>query len=103
MELSLPTPRVALAGAGVFTGCACLVLAGHLLGARLESQDPRVHIGAPPLVGMFHLQVGARLLAPAALAAAAVLGAPAAARRLAWRPLLAATWVLAAARATLLG
>ncbi len=73
------------------------MLGGHLLGARLVEADPLVHIGAPPLVGSFDLQISPALAAPVALATAAVAFGPVLARRLPWRRLLATAWLAGAA------
>jgi hypothetical protein len=80
-----------------------LVAAGHLLGQRLEAADPRVHVGAPPLVGSFDLQAGPRLLAAAAIAVAVLVWAPRLTAALTWSRLLGATYALAAAWACALG
>ncbi len=98
---AITLPRIRPA-AGPLVAGAALVAAGHLLGARLEQADPRVHIGAPPLVGSFDLQLSARLLPAVALAALTVAVAPLASR-LSWRVLLAGAWAIAAGWAVALG
>ncbi len=80
----------AVAPAVLWTG---LVLAGHLLAARLVAADPRVHIGAPPLVGSVDVRLSWSLGGALALAAGAVVFGPALAERLRWRALLGATWI----------
>ena len=57
-DLAAPRPFPGRAGRAVGVASpvvlwAGLVLAGHLLAARLVEDDYRVHIGAPPLVGSF--------------------------------------------------
>jgi len=99
--LALPR-RLAPAGAPLALAGAT-VLAGHLIGARLEASDPRVHIGAPPLVGAFDLQLGARLAPAIALAILGIVAGPVLARRLRWRGLLTVTYVAGGAWACALG
>jgi hypothetical protein len=94
---NVPVPALPVACA------AALVWAGHLLGARLEDLDPRVHVGAPPLVGSFDAQLSARLAPAVAVAATAVVLAPSLAARLAWNRLLTGTALAAAAWAVALG
>lgn len=72
---------------------AALVLAGHRLGAGLEARDPRVHVGAPPLVGMFDAVAGWRLLPAVVLAIAVVAWGPALAARARFGALLAGSWL----------
>lgn len=83
-------------------GWALVVAAGHLLGAALYAGDPLVHIGAAPLVGSFDVRLSPRVLPALALAAAAIAWAPAVARRLRWRLLLAASWAAGVAWAVAL-
>jgi methylthioxylose transferase len=86
--------RVRFAPSG-WTGAvvwASVVLAGHLLGARLVAHDPLVHISSPPLVGVPDIRIGWSLLPAVAIAVAAVCWAPAIAQRLRWGALLVATW-----------
>jgi methylthioxylose transferase len=80
-----------------------LVAAGHLLGARLEDADPRVHVGAPPLVGSFDLRADPRLLAAVGIAVAALAWAPRLTATLTWPRLLGTTYAVAAAWACALG
>lgn len=70
-----------------------LVVAGHLLAARLVATDPLVHIGAPPLVGGFDIRLSWSLGAAIALAAAVLVVGPALAARLRWGSLLLVTWL----------
>jgi len=79
-----------------------VIVAGHLLGARLYADDPLVHIGAPPLVGSFDLRLSAQLGPALALGAGAVVWAPALAARLRWPRLLPASWAAASAWAVAL-
>lgn len=72
---------------------AALVLAGHVLGARLLAADYRVHIGAPPLVGGFDVRLSGSIAAAVALACVAVAVGPALVRRLRWTALLAVSWL----------
>lgn len=94
----MPLPAGGI-GAAIWAG---VVLAGHLLGARLVSSDPLVHISSPPLVGVPDVRIGLGLLPAVALAIAAVRWAPPLARRLRWGALLAATWTAGAAWAVAL-
>lgn len=71
---------------------AALVVAGYRVGYALYSADFRVHIGNAPLVGSQDLRISWRLGGAVALAAGAVVFAPALAARLRWGTLLAATW-----------
>ena len=96
-HLSAPPALLAL------TSAAAVVVAGHLIGARLEADDPHVHVGAPPLVGSFDVQLTVRLLPAVALAACAVAFALELARTASWRSLLAGTWLAAAGWACALG
>jgi hypothetical protein len=77
-------------------GWVLVVVAGHVLGEALYARDPLVHIGAPPLVGSFDLRLSTRVLPALALAATAVIWAPALAACMRWRGLLAASWAAAA-------
>lgn len=86
-------------GAALWVG---LVVAGHLLGARLVARDPLVHLSSPPLVGVPDLRLGAGLLPAIALALAALRWAPSLAARLRWRALLLATWAAGTAWAVAL-
>jgi hypothetical protein len=85
--------RAAAAAASPVALWAGLVLAGHLLGARLVAADPRVHIGAAPVVGAFDVRISWSLGGATVLAVAAVACGPALARGLRWRRLLAASWL----------
>src|SRR5919204_5998837 len=105
MEIAAPEPLRLRALPGRWappTAWAALVLAGHLLGARLYARDYRVHIGAPPLVGSFDAHLGAGLVPAVAFGAGAVVWGPALAAGLRWRALLAATWLAACAWAVAL-
>jgi len=93
-----PRPRTALTLPWLRTAApvACwagLVLAGHLLAARLLAADYRVHIGAPPLVGGFDVRLSASIVWAVGLAGAALAFGPALVRRLPWRGLLGASWL----------
>lgn len=81
---------------------AGLVVAAHLIGARLVADDPRVHLSAPPLVGGFDVRLSPRVLPVLGLAAGAVIWAPRLARRMSWRALLTACLVAAIAWPVLL-
>ena len=70
-----------------------LVVAGHLLAARLVAADPLVHLGAPPLVGSFDIRLAWPLCGALALAAVAVTAGPALVARLRWRVLVGASWL----------
>ena len=87
-----PRLRPAVAPILAVTTWAVLLLAGHRLGADLEAVDPRVHVGAPPLVGSADLRVGLRVLPVLALALAAVFWGPQLAERLSFQRLLVASW-----------
>lgn len=102
--LAAPLPRLhTRAPVAIAVGAwACVVVAGHLLGAHLVARDPLVHIGAPPLVGRYELDVRAWLLPAIALGAGAAVAAHDLAQRLTWRTLLLASWVAAASWAALL-
>lgn len=93
LSLSAPWSRAFVVSATAVAGWAGLVLAGHLLGARLLAADYRVHIGAPPLVGGFDVRLSGSIAAAAALAVAAVAFGPALVRRLRWGALLAISWL----------
>lgn len=84
-------------------GWVALLAAGYALGARLEAQDPLVHIGAPPLVGRYAILAGAWVPPALLFAVAAVAVAHAAAARASWPALLGAGWVAAGTWAALLG
>lgn len=92
---STPVPglRVVAATVGPVAFWAGLVLAGHLLAARLLAADYRVHIGAPPLVGGFDIRISWSLSGALVLAATAVAFGPVLLRRLRWTALLAASWL----------
>ncbi|HEV7808350.1 MAG TPA: hypothetical protein VGO80_21265 [Solirubrobacteraceae bacterium] len=85
--------RDAIAAATPLAAWTALVLAGHVLAVRLLAADPRVHIGAPPLVGGFGVRTSFPLAGALALAAGAVAFGPTLAERLRWRSLLAASWL----------
>lgn len=89
--------RAGSAAAMPVIGWTALVLAGHLLAARLVNADHRVHIGAPPLVGSFDARISWALAGAVVLAAGAVAFAPTLARRLRWRSLVSVTWLAGAA------
>jgi len=74
-----------------------LVLAGHLLAARLVAADPLVHIGAPPLVGHFDVRVAWPLIAAIVLACGALAYGFRLAEQLRWRSLLITSWVAGSA------
>jgi len=95
---SAPTPwsRASVVSATAVAGWAALVLAGHLLGARLLAADYRVHIGAPPLVGGFDVRLSGSIAAAAGLALAAVAFGPPLVRRLRWSALLGVSWLAGA-------
>jgi hypothetical protein len=78
--------------AGAVAAWLALVAAGHLLGTQLQADDPRIHIGAPPVVGSLDLQVAPGLLGAVVLGLLLLWGAPIAALRLPRRRLLAASW-----------
>ena len=90
-------PRVAWLRHGAVTGAvacwAALVLAGHILAARLLAADYRVHIGAPPLVGGFDVRLSPSIAVAAGIACAAVAFGPAVAQRVRWRALIAVSWL----------
>lgn len=81
---------------------AAIILAGHVIGGALFDRDPLIRVGAPPVVGSYDLRIGLALLPALALAAAALVWAPALARRLRWGALLAAAWAGAGAWAVAL-
>lgn len=83
-------------------GWVAIVVAGHLVGQAIYDRDPLDRIGAPPLVGSYDLRIGAALLPAVALAALALVHAPALAQRLRWGRLLVATWAGAGAWAVAL-
>src|SRR4051794_33863069 len=85
-------PRPALLAAPP-AAWAALVLAGHLLAARLVAADPRVHIGAPPLVGSFDVRISWAVCGAVALAAGAVIAGPALVARMRWSALVASSWL----------
>lgn len=75
---------------------AGLIVAGHLLGARLYDADPLVRIGAPPLVGTADVDINTALAGAVVLGLAAIAWAPVLAARLTWRWLLFGTWAAGA-------
>jgi hypothetical protein len=93
----------ALATAAPVLLWAGVVLAGHLLAARLVDADYRVHVGAPPLVGSFDLRLSWSLSGALVLAAGALAFGPGIARRLRWRSLLGASWLAGCAWIVALG
>jgi len=103
---AVPRPRVnarfAARDLWPLAGWAGLVIAGHVIGAALVGDDPRVHLSAPPLVGGFDVRLSPRVLPVLALAAAAVAWSPRLAQRLSWRALLAACLAAAIAWPVLL-
>ncbi len=97
---SRDSPRALPASFGPWiavAGWLVVVLAGHFLGQRLMDADPLVRIGAPPLVGTFDVRVPLLALPALALAAAALIWAPALAGRLGWSKLLTSSWAAGAA------
>ncbi len=101
-NLAAPRPFPGRAGRAVGVASpvvlwAGLVLAGHLLAARLVEDDYRVHIGAPPLVGSFDPRLSWSLGGALLLAAGTVAFGPALAARLRWRSLVVSTWLAGAA------
>jgi hypothetical protein len=82
-----------------------LVVAAHLWGRHLLDTGHRLQLGrrgAPPLVGDPDWRLGVRALPALALAALAMVGGPALAGRLRWRPLLLTALLFAAAWAVAL-
>ncbi len=79
-----------------------LVVAGWAIGSHLDQADPKIHIGAAPLVGTYDVRVGWRLLVPLIVGVAGAAWGPPLAARLSFGRLLALTWVGAAAWATAL-
>ena len=70
-----------------------LVVAGHLLAARLLAADYRVHIGAPPLVGGFDVRLSASIAVAAGLACGVLAFGHALVACLRWRALLGVSWL----------
>lgn len=89
----------ALAALSIYAG---LIAAAHLWGSSLSRSGVRTGLGAPPLFGEPDLRLSPGLLPAAALAVVVVAFGDRAASRLAWRPLLGASAVAAAAWATAL-
>lgn len=71
---------------------ATLIIAAWLTGEHLYDADPRIHVGASPLVGSYDLRVGALALPAVALGIAGVAFAPLSATRLRFKTLLFASW-----------
>jgi len=106
-----PTPRLArepaprrttLADWAGLAVWAALLVASRRVGQALYADDPRIHVGNPPLVGKADLRVAWWILPAAAFAAAALARGPALAARLRPRALLAAVYGAALAWPALL-
>ncbi|MFI1168155.1 hypothetical protein ACH4UM_32330 [Streptomyces sp. NPDC020801] len=76
---------------------AVLVLAAVLVGRRIQSAHHTLFVRWPPLFAVWDPHLGPGTPAAVLLAVAVVALGPPLARRLPWRPLLAATWVTAMA------
>ncbi len=81
---------------------AALIVASRLVGQALYADDPRVHVGNPPLVGKADLHVAWWILPAAAFAATALAWGPALAARVSPGRLLAAVYAAAVAWPALL-
>lgn len=81
---------------------ALVVGAAWGIGVHLNGLDPRMHIGAAPLVGSYDLRLGPGILPAAVLGLAGAVWGPALAARLRFGTLLAATWAASAAWAVAL-
>ncbi|WP_373563569.1 hypothetical protein [Streptomyces composti] len=76
---------------------ALLVLAAALIGWSIQRRYGSLRVNWPPLLAHWEPHTGPGTPAAVLVAAAVVLHGPALARRLAWRPLLAAVWAAALA------
>jgi methylthioxylose transferase len=74
-------------------GWTALIAACWAAGTALNAAGSPMFLGAPPLFGVWDLQLGVELLAPAAAAAAIVFGGPVVARSAPWPVLLGGTAV----------
>ena len=81
---------------------AVLVAAGWAIGTDLDQGDPRIHIGAAPLVGTYDLHGGWRLVLPLLVGVAGIAWGPSLAARLPFGRLLAVTWASGVTWATAL-
>ena len=76
---------------------AAVVGAAWAIGVHLDGIDPRMHVGAAPLVGSYDLRLGPGILPAATLGLAGAVWGPALAARLHFGALLAAAWGASAA------
>ena len=81
---------------------AAVVGAAWAIGVHLDGIDPRMHVGAAPLVGSYDLRLGPGILPAATLGLAGAVWGPALAARLRFGALLAAAWGASAAWALVL-
>ena len=74
-----------------------LIAYGFVEGNRFSRRDPRIRLGAGPLVGGYDLRIGAPTLLVVGVAALVMVAGPALATRLRWRALVAVTSVATSA------
>lgn len=77
-------------------GAAALVVLAAAVGRAVERSDSSLHVDWPPLYASWFPHTGPGTVAAVALAVSVVVGGPAAARTLPWRPLVVLTWATSA-------
>ena len=81
---------------------SALIVACWVVGTVLNDAGSKMLLGAPPLFGVWDLQLGVEIVIPAAVAAAVVLGGPVVARVAPWPVVLGASALALAAWAVAL-